>query len=203
MSSVLRDERLAQTTDIRVIERLEDADLPRERLEILISAAMLVVVVGSATDFVAVYDLDGPPLARLARHGLHHGGEGALTEFVRHVVVRVDARELERGEVPVYVPVVLERILLRHRRPKRDLVPVAQDTRLALLYARAVDLRTRLDRQPRALTGQMGRTYPSTVRRAVLYDDLRTAILVPIPHDLTMIETCSPPRKKKEADARS
>ena len=123
MSPVLRDERLAQATDIRVVERLEDADLPRKRLKILISAAVLVGV--PAADLIAVYDLDGPPLARLARHGLHDGGEGAFAELVRHVVVRVDARQLERREVPVDVSVVLERVLLWHRRAKRDLVPIA------------------------------------------------------------------------------
>ncbi len=150
--SLLRDERLAQSTDIRVVERLEDADLPRERLEMLIAAAVLVLVVVPAADLVAVYDLNRPPLARLARHGLHDGGEGALAEFVRHVIVRMDARQLERREVPVDVTVVLERVLLRHRRPKRDLIPVAQDARLALLHARAVDLRTHPAHQPYTLT---------------------------------------------------
>lgn len=78
-----------------MVESLEDADLPCERLEILITAAILVLVgVIPAADLVAVYDLDGPPLARLARHGLHDGSKGALTELVRHVVVCVDAREL-------------------------------------------------------------------------------------------------------------
>jgi hypothetical protein len=91
VSSVLRDERLAQATDIRVVERLEDADLPRERLKILIASTVLVGVIPAA-DLVAVYDLDGPPLACLARHGLHDGRKGALAELMRHVVVRVDAR---------------------------------------------------------------------------------------------------------------
>ena len=95
MTPILRDERLAQATDIRVVESLEDADLPRERLEILIAATVLVLVgVISAADLVAVYNLDGPPLARLARHGLHDGGKGALAELVRHVVVCVNARQL-------------------------------------------------------------------------------------------------------------
>lgn len=115
MSPVLRDERLAQATDIRVVERLEDTDLPRERLEILIAAAVLVLVgVIPAADLISVYDLDSPPLARLARHGLHDGGKGALAELVRHIVVRVDPRQLERREVPVDIAVVFERILLWH-----------------------------------------------------------------------------------------
>ena len=95
MTPILRDERLAQATDIRVVESLEDTDLPRERLEILITAAILVLVgVIPAADLVAVYDLDGPPLARLACHGLHDCGKGALAELVRHVVVCVNARQL-------------------------------------------------------------------------------------------------------------
>ena len=207
MSSVLRDERLAQATYIRMVERLKDADFPRERLEMLITAAILVGVV-PASDLVAVYDLDGPPLARLACHGSHDGGEGALAELVRHVVVRVDACELKRREVPVYVPVVLERVLLRHRRPKRDLVSVAQDTRLALLHARAVDLRppprvSAPSASTKELVGGRGDvTYPGTVCRIVLHHDLGMAILAPIPEDLTMIETCSFRRKKKKWQTR-
>ena len=160
MSPVFRDERLAQATDIWVVERLEDADLPRERLEILIAATVLVLVGVPAADLIAVYDLDSPPLARLARHGLHDGGEGALAKLVRHVVVRVDARQLKRREVPVDVAIVLERVLLWHRRTKRDLIPVAQDTRMALLHARAVDLNSRPGRQLHAWLGQRGRNVP-------------------------------------------
>ena len=149
MSPVFRNERLAQATNIRVVERLEDADLPRERLEILIAAAILVLVGVTAADLVTVYDLDGPPLARLARHGLHNGGEGTLAELVRHIVVSVYARQLERREVAVDIAIVLEWVLLWHRRPKRDLVPVAQDARMAFLHARAVDLHSHPEHQPR------------------------------------------------------
>jgi hypothetical protein len=157
VSPVLRDKRLAQATNIGMVERLEDADLPRERLEILIATAVLVLVgVIPAADLVAVYDLDGPPFARLACHGLHDGCKGALAKLVRHVVVRVDARQLERCEVPVDIAVVFERVLLWHWRPKRDLVPVAQDARMALLHARAVDLHSHPGRQPCAWLGQRG-----------------------------------------------
>jgi hypothetical protein len=160
VSPIFRDERLAQTTNIRVVERLEDADLPRERLEILIAAAVLVLVGVPSADLVAVYDLDGPPLTRLARHGLHDGGKGALPELMCHIVVRVYACQLEGREVPVDVAIVLEWVLLWHWRPKRDLVPVAQDARMALLHARAVDLHSHPERQPRVCLGQRGRNVP-------------------------------------------
>jgi hypothetical protein len=84
----------------------------------------------------------GPPLARVARHRLHHHRERAAAELLRHVVVRIYAGQLLRREVPVDEPVVLERILLLHRRAERDLVPVAQDARFSPGDAHAVDLRT-------------------------------------------------------------
>ena len=68
-------------------------------------------------------DLDGPPLARVARRCLHDRRERAAPELVRHVVLRVNAGQLLRREVPVDEPVVFERVLLLHRRAECDLVP--------------------------------------------------------------------------------
>ena len=41
-------------------------------------------------------------------------------------------------------------------------------------------------------------TCPGTVRRVVVHDDLGMAIFASIPHDLTMIETCSSTEKRAE-----
>lgn len=147
MAAILGDKRLAKTTNIRVVERLQNANLPREALQLqsVIPDGVIVVVVvirrvGPAK-FLGMDDLDGPPLARGARHGLHDGSERAPPKLVRHIVKRVDAGELVRREVPIDVPIVFERVWLRHRRAERDLVPVAQDARLSSWNARPVDLR--------------------------------------------------------------
>ena len=152
---LIRHERLAKPTDIRMIERLQNADLPPERLELVfmvivtMTAATAVVAVPGCggcgggrgrADLVPVYDLDGEPFARLARHGFHYGGKSAAAELVRHVVVRVDAGQLERRQVPVDVPVVFHRVLLRHRGAERNLVAVPQDARLSPRHAHSVDL---------------------------------------------------------------
>lgn len=150
IAAVLRDERLAETTDIRVIQRLQNADLPREALQLQGVVPDGVVVVRRRVrpaQLLGMDDLDRPPLARGARHGLHDGGERAPAELVRHIVIRVDAGELEWREVPVYVPIVFERVLLRRRRAERDLVPVAQDTRLSSEHTRPVDLCTSREHQ--------------------------------------------------------
>ena len=146
MAAVLGNKRLAETTDIRVVEGLQNTNLPREALHLpsVIPDGVVVVVVVSIrvgpAQLLRMDDLDGEPLARGARHGPHDGGERAPAQLVRHVVKRVDAGELKRREVPIDVPIVLERVLLRHRRAKRDLVPVAQDARLSSDHARPVDL---------------------------------------------------------------
>ena len=121
MAAVLGDERLAETTDIRVVECLQNTDLPREAIHLpsvipggVIVVAVVRIRVGPA-QLLRMDDLDGEPLARGARHGPHHGGERAPAQLVRHIVMRVDAGELERREVPIDVPIVLERVLLRHR----------------------------------------------------------------------------------------
>jgi hypothetical protein len=146
---------LAKATDIRMIERLQNADLPPKRLElmtiiIMLSIGMVAIAVavpgggdgsGSAgADLVPVDDFNGEPFARLARHGFHHGGKRAATKFVRHVVVRVDACQLTRCQVSVDVSVVFERVLLWHWRAKRDFIAIPQDARLALWHASPVDL---------------------------------------------------------------
>ena len=148
MASILGDERLTETTDIGMVEGLQNADLPREVLQLpgVIANGVIVVVVIcrrrriSRAKFLGMDDLDGPPLARGARHGLHDGSERAPSELVRHIVERVDAGELERREVPIDVPIVFLRILLLHRRAERDLVAVAQDARLSPDHACAVNL---------------------------------------------------------------
>lgn len=153
MAAVLGNKRLAETTDIRVVEGLQNTNLPREALHLpsVIPDRVIVVVVVSIrvgpAQLLRMDDLDGEPLARGARHGPHDGGERAPAQLVRHVVKRVDAGELERREVPIDVPIVLERVLLRHRRAKRDLVPVAQDARLSSDHARPVDLWASRERQ--------------------------------------------------------
>ena len=148
MTSILGDERLTETTNIGMVEGLQNADLPREVLQLpgVIANGVIVVVVIcrrrriSRAKFLGMDDLDGPPLARGARHGLHDGSERAPSELVRHIVERVDAGELERREVPIDVPIVFLRILLLHRRAERDLVAVAQDARLSPDHACAVNL---------------------------------------------------------------
>lgn len=150
MASILGDERLTETTDIGMVEGLQNADLPREVLQlpgVITNGVIIVIVVVicrrrriSRAKFLGMDDLDGPPLARGARHGLHDGSERAPSELVRHIVERVDAGELERREVPIDVPIVFLRVLLLHRRAERDLVAVAQDARLSPDHACAVNL---------------------------------------------------------------
>ena len=149
MASILGDERLTETTDIGMVEGLQNADLPREVLQLpgVIANGVIIVVVVicrrrriSRAKFLGMDDLDGPPLARGARHGLHDGSERAPSELVRHIVERVDAGELERREVPIDVPIVFLHVLLLHRRAERDLVAVAQDARLSPDHACAVNL---------------------------------------------------------------
>ena len=118
-----------------MVEFLQDADLPREAREMGTVLAIVVVIFAAGVIVIAVVvrraellrvdDLDGPPFARRARHRLHHRRERPATELVRHVVERVDARQLDRGEVSVDKPVVVHRVLLLHGRAERDLVPVS------------------------------------------------------------------------------
>ena len=75
------------------------------------SAAVVFVIVVRRAELLRVDDLDDPPLARVARHRLHHRRERAAPELLRHVVVCIYAGQLLRREVPVDEPVVLERIL--------------------------------------------------------------------------------------------
>ena len=147
---MLGDERLTETADVGMVEGLQDTDLPREVLQlpgVITNGVIIIVVVvvcrrrriGRA-EFLGMDNLDGPPLTRGARHGLHDGSERAPAELMRHIVERVDAGELERRKVSIDVPIVFLRVLLLHRRAERDLVPVAQDARLSLEHARTVDL---------------------------------------------------------------
>lgn len=144
VTSVLGYERLAETTNIRVVECFQDADFSPETLQmatILTSGGIVIIVVRvGPAELLRMYDLDRPPVARGAGHGLHNGGERASTKLIPHVIVCVDAGELVRSEMSVDVPIVFERVLLLHRRTERDFVPVAQDTRLSLENARSVDL---------------------------------------------------------------
>src|SRR6266851_6192972 len=149
-------ERLAEATNIWVIELLQNIDLSLEvlhrgsRAATAIACAgagaaavvFVVIVVIRRAELLRVDDLDGPPLARVARYRLHHRRERAAPELVRHVVLGVYAGQLLRREVPVDEPVVFVRLLLLHRRAERDLVPVAQDARFSFGDARVIDLRT-------------------------------------------------------------
>src|SRR6266481_5791479 len=87
---------------------------------------IVVVCVGPA-EFLRMNNLDRPPVARGAGHGLHNGGERASTELVRHIVVCVDSGELVRSEVSIDISIIFERVLLLHRRAERDFVPVAKN----------------------------------------------------------------------------
>ena len=95
--------RFAKPTDIWVVERLQNANLPPERpeLSIVIVAADIITIAvlgrgGVREVLVPVDDLDGDPFARLARHGFHHGGKSAAAKLIRHVVGHMDAALLER-----------------------------------------------------------------------------------------------------------
>ena len=130
MTSLLGNERLPEPTDIGMVERLQDTDFPRKTRELV--AVTLIVLFASLfiivrAELLRVDDLDGPPLSRIACHRLHHRRERAATELVRHVVERVDARQLHRREVPVDETIILERVLLLHRRAESDLISVSQD----------------------------------------------------------------------------
>ena len=93
---------------------------------IVFTAVVLVVAaVVRRAELLCVDDLDGPPFARRARHRLHHRRERSATELVRHVIERVNARQLNRSEVSIDEPVVIQRGLLLHGRAERDLVPVS------------------------------------------------------------------------------
>ena len=139
-----------------MVELLQNADLSREA-RIMSTVLAIVVIIFAATaavvlvvvditvvvrraEFLRVDDLDGPPFARRARHRLHHRRERSATELMRHVVKRVDALQLDWGEVAVNIPVVVQRALLLHGRAERDLVPVSKDGRLTSVYANPVDL---------------------------------------------------------------
>jgi hypothetical protein len=144
MASLLRNERLPEPTDIGVVERLQDTDFPRKIRElvavtlIVLFASVFIIIVPA--ELLRVDDLDGPPLARIACHRLHDRRERAATELVRHVVVRVDARQLHGREVPVDETIILGRVLLLHRRAERDLIAVSQDARLSFVDAYPIDL---------------------------------------------------------------
>jgi hypothetical protein len=150
MTSVLGYERLAETTNIRVVELFQNTNLSPETLQmatILTSGGIIIIIivvvicrrVGPAK-FLGMYYLDRPPFGRGAGHGLHDGGERASSELVRHIVVCVDAGELVRREVSIDVSIVFERALLLRRRAERDFVPVAQDARLSFKNTCSVDL---------------------------------------------------------------
>ena len=151
MTSVLGYERLAETTNIRVVEFFQDTDLSHEILQMatIMTSGVVIIVIGVVIDIICVgsakflrmYNLDSPPVGRGAGHGLHDGGERASAELVRHIVVCVDAGELERREVSIHVSIVFKSVLLLHWRTEGDLVPVAQDTRLTFENAGSVDLR--------------------------------------------------------------
>jgi hypothetical protein len=141
MTSFLGHERLAQTTNIWVVELLQDTNLSPE---ILHMASIIIVVIAvicrSPAKILRMYDLDRPPIARGAGYGLHDGGKRASAELMRHIIVCVDAGELVRREMTIDVSIVFPRVLLLHRRAERDFVPVAQDTRMSFKNARSVDL---------------------------------------------------------------
>jgi hypothetical protein len=150
MTSVLGYERLTETTNIRVVEFFQNTNLSHEILQmatILTSGGIIIVViivvicrrVGPAK-FLRMYNLDRPPIARGAGHGLHDGGERASAELVRHIVVCVDAGELVRREMSIDVSIVFEQVLLLHRRAERDFVPITQNTRMSFENTRSVDL---------------------------------------------------------------
>ena len=138
MTSVLRYERLAETTNIRVVELFQNTNLSPEILQMatiltsgIIIVIIVIVVIGrrvGPAKFLRVDNLNRPPIARGAGYGLHHGGKRASAELVRHIIVCVDAGELVRREVSIDVSIVFQRVLLLHRRAERDFIPVAQDT---------------------------------------------------------------------------
>jgi hypothetical protein len=142
VTSLLGNERLPEPTDIGMFERLQDTDFPRKTRELVAVTIVLFspVFIIVPAELLRVDDLHGPPLARIACHRLHHRRERTATELVRHVVVRVDARQLHRREVPVDETIILERILLLHGRAERDLIAISQDARLSFLDAYPIDL---------------------------------------------------------------
>ena len=151
MTSVLGYERLAETTNIRVLELFQDTDLSPKILQmatimtsgvvIVVVVVIIVIICVGPTKFLRMYNLDSPPVGRGAGHGLHYGNERASAEIVRHIAVCVDASEFQRHEVSVHVSIVFKSVWLLHRRAERDFVAVAQDTRLSFENARPVDLR--------------------------------------------------------------
>ena len=144
ITSLLGNERLPEATDVGMVEGLQDTDFSRETRELVAMAAIAVFVsvfiIIRPAELLRVDNLDRPPLARVARHRLHHRRECAAPELVRHVVMRVDARQFHWGEMPVDIAVVLERNLLLHRRAESDLVSIPQDARLSFDNAYPVDL---------------------------------------------------------------
>ena len=152
MTSVLGYERLAETTNIRVLELFQDTDLSPKILQmatimtsgvvIVVVVVIIVIICVGPTKFLRMYNLDSPPVGRGAGHSLQDGSERASAELVRHIAVCVDASEFQRrGEVSVHVSIVFKSVWLLHRRAERDFVAVAQDTRLSFENARSVDLR--------------------------------------------------------------
>ena len=74
-----------------------------------IVAIEIAVVVIKRGELLCVDGPDGPPFACRTRHHLHHRRERPVTEFMRKVVERVDARqpELDWDEGSVDKPVVI------------------------------------------------------------------------------------------------
>jgi hypothetical protein len=81
MASLLRNERLPEATDIGVVECLRDADFPCETRKLFAIAVIVVFVsvfiIVRGAELLRVDDLDRLPLARVARHRLHHRCERA------------------------------------------------------------------------------------------------------------------------------
>ena len=138
-TSRVRNEYLAEATDIWVVEFLQNTDLFREAREMGTVFPVIAAVIRHA-ELLCVDDLDGPPFACRARHRLHHRRECAATDLVSHVVESVDTRQVHRGEVAIDKPIVLRRALLLLGRAECDLITISKDSRSASVYAHPIDL---------------------------------------------------------------
>ena len=90
--AVALKEDLLQLTDVRVLEPLQDVDLPREVVGLVVRLNTVQRRVAEAlAELVGLDHLHSVPLALLLVERLHNGREGALAELVQQVVVSVQA----------------------------------------------------------------------------------------------------------------
>jgi len=146
-----------EATNIWAVELLQNIDLSLKVLHRGSRAVTVVVSAGAgaaAIIFVAIVvvqraellcadGLDGPPLAHVACHCLHHCCENMLCPsscampYLASMLVSSFSTRLPVDELVVFI-----QLLLLHWQAKHDLIPIAQDARFSFGDVRIIDLHT-------------------------------------------------------------